>query len=352
MPTLTISLKIPFETDPSKEFGSELVFNHWFPDGLEHGIHIIDGDLSIALWFDSSCIPSDKTVDELRRYVHLGLRFVRVRVLLENIPEALLTYMQDPSLGETTTGAYNSLKAEYKQLANRVLASVIKRVNRLIAAARTIKGQHWLQEHTLDINRISNTCHSYECIGRIDNGKAFRFAPPSTDTIFILQEGEGQYVSQVDWLEIQNFVIGEGKTDLVRELLAGASRLADVEHYRASLTEAVTALEVAVSAFSRAPKADEAFGSHMAARLSVPSLAKQVSHLGLSGTVNYLLPTILSEEILPTPIITACQEAVRQRQTVVHNGQRDVDEGFAKRSIVAIKQLCDLLESMSPKEGP
>lgn len=351
MSLLTISLKVPFEIDPSKDFGSEMVFTLWLPDGFDNGIAVTDGDMRITLWFDGSCVPSDKNIDELKRYVNLGVRYVKVSVQLDGLSDTLLAHMQTPRARETASEEGSGLEKEYKQLAGRVLTSVIKRVNRLVAAIRTIKGQHWLHEHTLDINRLRDTCLRYECRGRVDDGNSFRFCPTTTDTIIVCSEGEERYISEVDWPGIRNFVIGEGKTELVRELLAGAERLADVEHYRAALTEAVTALEVAVSTFSRTPKANESFGSHMAARMSVPSLAAQVKHLGISGTVNYLLPTILSEEILPTPVLTACQKAIRQRQTVVHQGQRDVQEGDAKSSIAAIRKLCEALECLSQNEN-
>jgi hypothetical protein len=350
MSLLTISLKIPFETDSSVDFGSQLIFTSWFPNGLNEGIKIADGDMAITLWFDESCVPSNNSADELKRYSNLGFRFVRANVQLLNISGDLLAYMQGANFSETTSETPSSLTSEYAQLARQVLTAVIKRVNRLTAGVRTIKGQHWLKEQTLDHFTLRNTCLSYACSGRVDDGKAFSFAPPISDSVFVRIEGEDRYICETDWPKIRDFVISEGKTDLIRELLAGAERLADEEHYRASLTEAVTAMEIAVSAFSRDPKADQAFGSCMARRLSVSSLAAQVKHLGISGTINYLLPVIISEEILSASTLVACQAAIQQRQTVVHQGQREVSEGFAKCSLKAIRQLCNLLESLSLEE--
>lgn len=350
MPILTISLNIPFDLEATNDFGLPIVFSLCFPYGIDNGIQIADSDLRITLWFDPSCVPSERTVDELKRYFNLAVRSVNVRVQLDGLPGALLGYMQDLEFGDPPTDEQKSLDREYEQLATRVLSSVIKRINRLLAAVRTIKGQHWLREQSLNDKSIRDWCLSFDCRGRIDDGKEFRFAPATVHPIFVTTGTGEKYVKESDWPQIREFVIGEGKTDLVRELLAGAARLAEEKHYRASLTEAVTALEVALSNFARAPKANEAFGSCMAERLSVPALATQVKHFGLSGTVHYLLPTILSEELLPTGIINACQEAVRQRQNVVHSGQRHLDEGIAHNSIVAIGQLCNLLESLTRTE--
>lgn len=72
-----------------------------------------------------------------------------------------------------------------------------------------------------------------------------------------------------------------------------------------------------------------------------------MEHMGLTGTVSYLLPVILSETTLPRQVIRGCQTAIAQRQTVVHGGQRDVQAGTLKTSLIAIRSICDLLESLT-----
>ncbi len=353
MSLLTISLKIPFETDSSKDLGTSMVFTHWLPVGIDQGIAVTDGDLRIVIWFDEKSVYSlfQPNVEDLRNYFNIHVSHVNVRVQIEGLSEPLLAYMQMMPDLETASEATKSIEVEYERLVKRVLSSVIKRVNRLIAIARTMKGQHWLEERTLDLCQLQQCCQLFECCGRVDDKSMFRFCPSSTDRVFITTGSNDRYIGECDWLEIRNFVIRDGKTNLVLELLAGAERLADLEHYRGSLTEAVTALEIAVSNFARAPKSNAAFGTHMAARLSTPSLSAQVKHMGTSGTINYLLPTIIPEEILPTPILVACQEAIRQRQAVVHQGQREVDESFAKQSLAAVRKFCSILERLTQDDS-
>ena len=214
MSILTISLKIPFEIDASRNFGSRMIFTHWLPYGFDNGITVRDDDMEIILWFDNSCVPSEKCVDQLKRYVNLGVNYIKVTVRLDGVSDDLLAHMQRSQERETTSESHKGLETQYWRLGIRVLTTVFKRVNRLIAAVRTTKGQHWLQEHTVEFNRLQNTCLKYECRGEVDNGKSFSFCPGPTDTLYIRGEGETRYISELDWPEIAKFVVGEGKTDL------------------------------------------------------------------------------------------------------------------------------------------
>ncbi|MDO8351592.1 MAG: hypothetical protein Q7S94_10635 [Gallionella sp.] len=126
-----------------------------------------------------------------------------------------------------------------------------------------------------------------------------------------------------------------------------------IGHYRSAITEAVTALEVAVFRFAGNTNADRAFAPHMAHRLALSSLKSQVDHLGLSATINYLLPTILHEELLPASVISECQFAISRRQNIVHNGQRSVSENDARRAVSGVRACCQVLEKVTniPAEG-
>jgi hypothetical protein len=97
------------------------------------------------------------------------------------------------------------------------------------------------------------------------------------------------------------------------------------------------------------PDAERAFGPLFAKRLNVKSLSHQVEHLGLTGSISYLLPLILPEPILPQDVIQGCQLAIAERQNVVHNreGVRDVRPKILRTSLTAIRRMCHLLESLT-----
>jgi hypothetical protein len=110
------------------------------------------------------------------------------------------------------------------------------------------------------------------------------------------------------------------------------------------LTEAVTALEVAISEFVNRPDVEKALKPLMTERMNVASLKNWYKRIGLSGTVNYLFPLIFLEDKLPTEILKGCQKAVKERQNVVHNKQRDVSKDKLIIYINSIKRLCWILE--------
>ena len=51
-------------------------------------------------------------------------------------------------------------------------------------------------------------------------------------------------------------------------------------------------------------------------------LDKQIEHMGLSGTVSYLLPLLLPDSVLAADVLSGCRDALTARQNIVHNGQR------------------------------
>jgi hypothetical protein len=77
--------------------------------------------------------------------------------------------------------------------------------------------------------------------------------------------------------------------------------------------------------------------------MGVDRLQKQVEHMGLSGTIRYLLPLLLPDDELPANVLQGCRDAIDARQNVVHNGQRDVKnvEGL----ISSIETCCETLSS-------
>jgi hypothetical protein len=79
--------------------------------------------------------------------------------------------------------------------------------------------------------------------------------------------------------------------------------------------------------------------------MNVHSLRQQVERLGLTCTVQYLLPMLFTEEKVPTEVLRGCQTAVGVRQTVVHKGQRDVDPARTRHYLESIRTLCGILKA-------
>lgn len=135
------------------------------------------------------------------------------------------------------------------------------------------------------------------------------------------------------------------------ELLSGAEQLAGNGYARSALTEAVTALEVAISDFARSPQHNQKLALIVGPRLGVTRLQKQIEHIGLSGTVSYLLPLLLPDSVLSVKVLEGCRNAIDTRQNVVHNGQREVHDLI--EHIASIKACCKALREFcnEPSEG-
>lgn len=349
MPQLSISLKIPFECNPSIGLMPALTFSHWLPMGDKHAIYCEEGDIRLKLWFDEKCTwwASQPTADELKSHHNVLAHRIYVDIEVTHVSEDLAAYIQSRDYSRKPMDSEKKLQDSYLALGEKILSAVLKRINRLIAFARAKKGQYWITELEFDAGRLHSFFNQFEARARLDDGKQFRFQPAAGDQITISMGDDSAYIKESEWIEFHEYVRGTHKPALVGELLAGAEYLLKVGHPRSALTEAVTALEVALHSFARNPAAETAFGKYMAGRIATSSLKSQVQHFGLSGSISYLIPTIIPDNIMPTDVLQACQGALTQRQNVVHNGQRDVNEAFVNVAIANIRKFCEILSSIT-----
>lgn len=349
MPTLVVKLKIPFECEPLAGANPALTFSHWLPIGDQHAIHVVQNAINLSLWFDeqSTWRVSQPTAEELKNCVNVPAHYVNADVNVAEIPVDIASYMQGRDFSRLPNESEQPLQLAYERIGHQVLSFVLTSVNRLVAFARAKKGQYWLTEFEFDEGRMQSLFNQFEARACVDDGPSFRFQPATTAQTTVSFASDGRYITEAEWPEFQDFVQGTHRSSLTGELLAGAEHLWKVGHRRSALIQAVTVLEITLHDFAKNPKADAAFGSRMAERLGVPTLHSQVEHMGLSGCVRYLLPTILPEDVMPNDVLRECQAALTQRQNVVHNGQRDVSEETTRKALVNIRRFCEILESLT-----
>lgn len=355
MVELFIHLEIPIPTEPLIG-ASALTFARWLPIGDSQAIDVERDSIALKLWFDitSTWWASQHKEEDLLRMINVPANLVFADAVVHNVPDDLLRYMADRDFTRSATPEEQSLQQRYDEVAELLLTFVLQTLNRLLSYVRSRKGQYWLGEYPFDIGQMSSYYVQFKAKARSGGGPWFRFGPSSIISRTVELQSEERFVRQDEWDEIRTFVCGLGRTPLVRTLLASAEALEANGQRRVALTEAVTALEVALYEFARHPNAERAFGPLLAQRINASSLKHQVEHMGLTGSIRYLLPVILTD--LPRQIIQGCEVAIDQRQSVVHNGQRDVKTETLRRSLAAIRSLCDLLESLTmpttPQENP
>lgn len=341
MPTLNLRFKVDFECTPPVSLKPALVFTHWLPTREEHSIHISEDNMSITLNFDETC--TDLEPEEISNFENIFVYCVKVELQIPDIPIELATYIQNYDFKRSPEKPKNVLKLGYEELGQKIYCTVQNRVNRLISFARSNNRQYLAKEAPLENVHIQGFYIKGKAEGRFDDGPWFRFSTNAGPITINFMDDSSKYITESDWPDFQKFVIGTQRAKLTGELLAGAEYLRSAGHLRSAITEAVTALEVALYAFGKSPIAT----IHASNRLSTMPLERQISHLGVSGSIHYLLPLILSEETLPLSILHECQKAITLRQNIVHQGQRRIEEASVNEALVNIAKCCEILESLT-----
>lgn len=341
---ILVRMEIPI---PSHEIVNTpaLIFGRWFPKNESDFICIEEDNLVLRLWFDESCWIGKTDGFEISKHANVLINKVHADIKILGLSEGLVEYIKlTASQPHPPEGVYQQ---EYRTLGQKVYTLTLTNLNRLINYARSIKGQFWLQEYPIDMAEgLSGVNLRFKSRVLIDS-EWYRWFSDVRHLVILSgsqSNDDNRFITQDTWPEVMEFVSSVRRSPLVWELLAGSEWLVGVGHRRSALTEAVTALESAISEFVNRPDVEEAFKPRMTERMNVTSLKNWYKRIGLSGTMNYLFPLIFPEDKLPTEILKGCQNAVMERQNVVHNGQRDVSKDKLTIHINSIKRLCWILE--------
>jgi hypothetical protein len=238
---------------------------------------------------------------------------------------------------------YERLKKEYYELGEIVLREAFTILNRLISYARNYKDQYWLNEYAIDFDNLNSLNNLFDAKVSMQGRDSVRWCPPARNVIQAILMDEKISIHREDWGKLQEFVGVDIKPDFILELLSNADLFVAEERRRSAIVEAISALELAVVRFSQAPKLDGLRTHDESIRIDIERLRIQVEHLGFSGTVKYLLPLLFPPEILATDILKKSQEAIEIRNTVIHNGRRDIDENIIRPLISSVRRTCEIL---------
>ena len=245
---------------------------------------------------------------------------------------------------------YDEFAKQYEDAGRKVLELALITYNRFIAFARNAKGQYWLYERPYKPASLNQNTSKFRAQFKLGDHDWFPWRPPTIDQVMVVMGDNKEAIKREDWSSFQDFVAGNRNPYIVDELLTNSEFLLEAGLRRSAVIEAVSALEVALSGYAKSPDTSS-LTSEVRKRIDVSNLHQQVSHLGLKGTVRYLLPLLISPEKFPTETLQNCQKAVDVRNAVVHRGQRDVDPAKTYRFVHAIKEACYILASVTAPSG-
>ncbi len=342
-----IKLKMPI---PSHGGIADLTFASWLPVGEKNQIVVEQQNVTLALSFEMSNVGLHgiKKVEELAKVGSVLVDSITCNFTIHSCDDNMIAYMI--RCQNNNTNRSEPLYAAYEELGRSVYRLGHVTVQRLVSYFRTNKGQFWLEERDIDPD-MQSFFTSSRAMFTVDGTNWHSWNPPSNVPITSMWTGEDTWITEADWERAMDFMKSRRRTSLASELLARAFSEAWLGQRRSALIDAVSSLELAISDFAGSSKAHEAFKDHYSLRVEKTSLKSQVTHLGLQATVRYLLPVIFPEDKVSAEVITTCQEAVNERNSLAHRGYRNVSKEKLFRYLRAIRNLRRTLREYTEETG-
>jgi len=305
--------------------------------------------LELSLWFDvkSAVWAIDLSEEDISHHNNIKAHRIYADITTTMDDIELLAYMSSRDFSREPNEEEESLAERYEAHGMKVFSLIRDGVNRFLTFVRVEKGQFWLDPLEIDLDNISSHAVDFEARAQVGNGSWFRWQPSQTMRV----SGEvsigrnPRFLTASDWPEAQAFVSAERKPDLTRQLLASAEAFADKGSNRVALTEAVSALEVALNRFAASPKPGHLLSESVRSRIGFESLDGLIRRLGLMPSVSILLPMLFEPSMLSKDTLATCRTAISERQNVVHGGQRRVDSDKLRRFLSEIRTLCGVLQN-------
>jgi len=340
MPSAAIELTIAL---CQEDMGRGIVFHKWIPTGPMR-VWIESDRFQVQLIIDETCVNYGSAGKrEVSSMSNVDVNKV-IAVSEGHIPdervEAVARYCAaNPNYDEIAAEKqFGDSLIDYYRFGRDAYIANLRAVNRLIGYVRAKKCQYWLDDCPIQEDNCYSEFLRHSARISFDGVHWSRLCAPRVIRVIGSVVSDACCVKAEDWLSLSEQMLSTAKAPLVGQLLAASNRLRRDGHRRASLVEAVTALEVAIGEFSR--RAKEGLPRQCRDLGQFPRLDVHIERIGITCTLNYLLPLILQDGVVSKAALDSCKNAYDRRNTVVHKGARDVDDESLKAYIQAIRELC------------
>jgi len=213
---LLVKLEIPIPAEPL--VGTpDMIFSRWLPLGEEMAIRVQEDGVALKLWFDitSTWWASQPQESDLPKMVNVCAHRIFAEVRVDNVKDEVVDYITHRDFKRLPTEAEQSLQQQYDDLGRRILTLLLQRLNKLIAFVRSVKGQFWLTEYPLNLDRMHSTFMEFKGQVRTDEGGWYRFEPATGDHLVITLIPEEKFIDQDTWRRAQEFTCGSSRSPLV-----------------------------------------------------------------------------------------------------------------------------------------
>lgn len=221
--------------------------------------------------------------------------------------------------------------------------SVIKRTainffNRFLEAYR-------FYSHEYHIEPIKNAdIVSFEC-SYMRRGKTY------TGIRYVIDTGSGGIRSGDAFLlddqvhkELRDFLKSGKQIEIQERLLCNSKNHLATEEHPLALIEAVSALDIVLSAFIRKEGNNAGIGKKAVERF--------IRDVGVSGQVKVVLKLLTkAEKQLPDEIYSDCEGAITLRNKVVHEGLLKLDPTDIKRRLVSVEKMIRYVQAILQKHA-
>lgn len=352
MKNLQIHMAIPIPAEGIVSVAM-MQFHQWLPTGEGAGILVKHEDLALTLWFDKKCAVGwdEVTGDDWSKHSNVCVHRINADVVVTGLRAQLLDFVKTAANEDAEVNNKAVLAQEYEELGTRVLMFTLMKLNRLIEYVFAEKGQYWLLQYPTDAGRMASYLNEFCAKARVDDGVWFRWRPTKIHHLTAQLQDERRLIREENWIEAKNYICSEERMRIPLMLLADAEFMAARGQSRAALTEGVSALETAITRFAANPRGERFLKQELMDRMGLETLRAQVERLGVTKSVAFLLPLLFTETDLPSTTLKICRDAIQQRQTVLHSGQREVSEGNLRVFLRAIRDLCEILENATDSTG-
>jgi len=318
------------------------LFHRWLPDGLNDSIVLVDepNQASIELWFDRQGYVDHGLIKFAFDEHEVDPDLMARQAVLEAAPlRGILTLPIDRVTGQSLdTVRRGEIGHElYVALGKRIVNILDHHISKFLDIIRINYGQYWIRDLAKWDSRnqsLGQHCSTLNLQWSLDGGSTWtEFLPnrrKSSMTLDVSVNAMSYLITEDDWSEVRDAAIGGYNPSPAAVVLSRSHELLDQGALKYALIEGVTALELAISEFTRMKLPSEEKLKPLVSRISdLPISAKAVWILSLLGEIN-------PEELEITV------RAIESRNKVVHEGE-DLSEKSADMVQILQKAVASLL---------